>query len=75
MAKQFIKFLQKSPYKDRLLRVMKDIYENNLDMYDIKPLIGQLWYFRIRIGNVRVIFIKTPEGNKIVEINNRGDIY
>ena len=38
MVQKFLKFIEKSKYKDKLLEVIKDIYYNNLDKYDVKPL-------------------------------------
>jgi len=38
MVKKFIKFVEKSPNKKLFLRIIKDISENNLENYDIKPL-------------------------------------
>lgn len=75
MVKKFIKFIEKSPYKDRFLKVIEDIYTNNLSQYDVKPLMGKPWLFRLRIWTVRFIFEKTDHWNIIKEVNNRWDIY
>lgn len=75
MVQKFLKFIEKSKYKDKLLEVIKDIYYNNLDKYDVKPLSWKQWHYRIRVGSVRIIFVKTSEKNLIVTVDNRGDIY
>ena len=75
MVEQFIKFIEKSPYKAILLKIVQDIMENNLEKYDIKPIEGTTNLYRIRKGSIRFIFRKTSQGNRIIEVNNRGDIY
>ncbi len=39
MAKDFIKFLQKHPLREKLLDIMEDIYYDRLDHHDIKSLV------------------------------------
>jgi len=75
MVEQFIKFIEKSPYKAILLKIVQDIMENNLEKYDIKPIEGTTDLYRIRKGSIRFIFRKTSQGNRIIEVNNRWDIY
>jgi mRNA-degrading endonuclease RelE of RelBE toxin-antitoxin system len=75
MTKKFLKFIEKSPYKDRFLDIIEDIYRDRLDQYDIKPLVGRQNQYRLRVGSVRFIFEKTHQGNMIIDVNNRGDIY
>lgn len=75
MVEQFIKFIEKSPYKAILLKIVQDIMENNLEKYDIKTIEGTTDLYRIRKGSIRFIFRKTSQGNRIIEVNNRGDIY
>jgi hypothetical protein len=38
MVEKFIKFIEKSPLKNVLLAILRDIYNNNLEGYDIKPM-------------------------------------
>lgn len=38
MVKDFLKFIEKSPYKDRLLIIIEDIYRDDVKKYDIKPI-------------------------------------
>jgi hypothetical protein len=38
MVEKFIKFIEKSQHKDLYLQIVRDIYDNNLSTYDIKPL-------------------------------------
>ena len=71
MVEQFIKFIEKSPYKAILLKIVQDIMENNLGKYDIKTIEGTTDLYRIRKGSIRFIFRKTSQGNRIIEVNNR----
>lgn len=75
MTEKFIKFIEKSPIKEILLDILKDIYENNLGNYDIKPM---QWYkdtYRIRKWTIRFIFKKTESWNRIIKIDKRWDVY
>lgn len=52
------------------------IVENRLGGLDIKPLQGKQHWFRCRVGNVRIIFVRTAPGtNVITEVDFRGKIY
>ena len=75
MVKKFLKFVHKSRYRDVLLKALKDLQDDNLADYDVKVLKWIPNQKRIRIWSIRIIFIETEEWYKIVEINNRGDIY
>jgi len=75
MVKKFLKFIDKSPYRDRLLKVVKDIYTDNLDWYDIKRIHWKESTRRLRVWNIRFVIKKTQHWNQIMEVNNRGDIY
>lgn len=70
-AQKFIKRLSKQN-KERLL---KAIYE--LPKGDIKPIQGHDEYFRLRVGDYRIIY--TLDNGKlvicVVDAGNRGDIY
>ena len=72
---KFIKFIQKSSHKQLFQKILQDIADDKLMSYDVKPLVGNEWYFRLRKWSVRFIFKKTPQGNKVIEVNNRWDIY
>jgi len=75
MVEKFIKFIEKSQHKDLYLQIVRDIYDNNLSTYDIKPLAWKPWFFRLRVGKIRFIYRKTDEWNKIIDVDNRWDIY
>ena len=75
MVEKLIKFLEKSQNKDLYLQILRDIYDNNLDQYDIKPLKWKSGFFRLRVWKIRFIYRKTSEWNRIVDINSRWDVY
>lgn len=48
---------------------------NKLPAGDVKKLKGYENIYRLRVGDVRVLFEKTNDGVYIIDINNRGDVY
>lgn len=48
MVEKFLKFIEKSPIKDVLLAILRDIYNDNLGGYDIKLMQGYKDVYRIR---------------------------
>ena len=75
MVEKFIKFIEKSPIKDVLLEIVNDIYEDNLKDYQITPIQWNKSVYRIRKWTVRIVFRRTDEGNRIILIENRWDVY
>lgn len=71
-SKQAIKFLKK---QERTLqqRILKAI--NSLPTGDVKKLQGTSSKYRLRVGDIRVIFDKQGNILYIERINNRGEIY
>lgn len=71
-SKQAIKFLKK---QDRALqeRILKAI--NSLPAGDVKKLQGTSSKYRLRVGDIRVIFDKQGNILYIERINNRGEVY
>ncbi len=75
MVEKFLKFIAKSQFKGILLKVLQDIYDDNLSKYDVKTIEWKKWYYRLRKGNIRFIFKKTENWNRVIDIDNRWDIY
>lgn len=73
--KRAIKFISKQP-KPQRERIFKAIYKLP-NIGDIKTIRGNENYFRLRVGDYRIIY--TVEYNllivRIIEVGNRGDIY
>lgn len=72
VTKTILKFDR--PTGDRIYKAL-----NNLPVGDIKKIQGQNNppYFRLRIGDIRALFIKDEYKKEIFvfELNSRGDIY
>lgn len=71
------KFLLKLTKKERTLirKILGDILILNLQNYDIKPLKGCKGFFRLRKGDVRIVFAKEKTMGIIIDIDYRKDIY
>lgn len=71
------KFLLKLTKKQRaiFLEIFQDIHSLNLNSYDIKALQGLPGLFRLRKGDIRIIFTKKDQQGFIVDIAHRKDIY
>lgn len=73
-AKPALKFLKKQP-KDQQTRILSSI--NKLPLGDIKKLKGDNDWYRLRVGDYRIIY--TINNNilliTIINIGNRGQIY
>lgn len=72
--KKALKFIQKQP-KDKRQSILKAIY--NLPLGDTKAIQGHRGFYRLRIGDYRVIY--TLDNGKciicVIDAGNRGDIY
>lgn len=65
-------FLDKQPSK-KSFRIEKAI--NALPAGDVKKLKGIRNGYRLRIGNIRVLFEKDDNSIHVIKIDNRGDVY
>ena len=74
LLKDVDKFIRKQD-KETQRRIIEAIYK--LPIGDVKKLKGYNNYFRLRVGNVRIIFEKDNEVYNIIviDIGNRGQIY
>lgn len=74
IEKRAQKFIQKLPKQDKE-RLLKAVY--SLPDGDIKHMQGHSDYYRLRVGDYRVIY--TIENNRliicVVDAGSRGDIY
>jgi mRNA-degrading endonuclease RelE of RelBE toxin-antitoxin system len=75
--KDYLKFLRKlsKPLRNRLILALELIELNKLKSLDVKSLVGNEELYRCRVGKIRIIFRKTEQGNKIIEIGFRGGVY
>ena len=72
--KDCLKYLKKLN-RETQLRIIKAI--NELPFGDIKKLKGSSSYYRLRIGDYRVIFDREDSNFaiKVIQIASRGDVY
>ncbi len=71
-SKQASKFLKKQP-KQIQLRIMNAI--DKLPAGDVKKMQGQSNYYRLRVGDYRIIFTHDNVILLVEKIGNRGEIY
>lgn len=72
-SKRAAKSLKSLP-RDQQLRTIRAV--ENLPAGDVKPLHGKLkGLYRLRVGELRVIFEKVNDGYLIHDIRSRGDAY
>lgn len=72
---KFLGKLQKK-YRMRAIDTIDAILANRLNGLDIKPVKGKKNWFRCRIGDIRIVFIRTRPGiNVIYDIRFRGKAY
>lgn len=71
------KFLLKLTKKERALikAILVDVLTLNLKNYDVKPLKGCKGFYRVRKGDVRIVFAKEKGVGVIIDIEYRKDIY
>lgn len=73
--KRAVKFIAKQP-KPQRERILKAIYKLP-ETGDIKQMQGYTGYYRLRVGDYRIIYTVNNDVLlvRVIEIGNRGDIY
>ncbi|MFN7161026.1 MAG: type II toxin-antitoxin system RelE family toxin [Candidatus Gracilibacteria bacterium] len=71
------KFLKNLSHSEReLLReIILRIVQNNLETLDVKKLQSTKNLYRIRKGNIRIVFVKQKSQNVLINIYFRKDAY
>ena len=67
-------------YSDELIiKAIKKIYKISIESIDLKALKGEIGVYRIRKGDIRIVFRLDKNGNIVVasvnEIDFRGSVY
>lgn len=77
MTKQYEKFLEtlEGNTKQHFLNALQAISQNKFESFDMKKLVGSRDLYRIRIGKRRIIFRRDSDGNKVLKIESRWDVY
>ena len=75
MSDKITKFLRKLSGREgrRVLEVRNKILANNLAGLDVKKLACWDFYYRVRVGRVRIIFESVDGKNEIIHITWRDD--
>ncbi len=71
---KFLKMLNKKQ-RGIFLAIFNDLLVLNLSEYDVKQLKGLPGVFRIRKGDIRVVFVKKEGRGVIIDIGFRKAIY
>ena len=73
MADQIQKFLAKLSRRehDLVQAALLDIFNGELDHLDIKPLKGQKNIFRVRKGDVRIVFYRDKDSTRLLQVGRR----
>ena len=57
----------------KVLETLKDIRAGNTAHLDISKLKGEESKYRVRLGSIRIQFVKTAVGNIVAKIGFKGD--
>ena len=69
------KFLKRLPKKElqRVLLIINKLERKNIEGLDVKKLAGHGDIFRARSGTIRIRFLRTKEGYRVISIERRSD--
>jgi mRNA-degrading endonuclease RelE of RelBE toxin-antitoxin system len=59
--------------RERVISCVEKILVGDVSLLDIKKLKGQKYFYRVRIGDLRVIFTKKTGDVRLVAIERRGE--
>ena len=59
--------------REHIMPIVARIIRNDLENLDCKKLGGRDSEYRVRVGSIRIQFVKTPEGNIITKVGFKGD--
>ncbi len=70
--KKFLKKLSKKELQ-KVLKILDLIESGNTDRLDIKRLTGHKNIFRVRVGDIRIIFIQSKIDYRLISIGRSSD--
>jgi len=59
--------------RERVMLCIEKILSGDVSLLDIKKLKGQKYFYRVRTGDLRIIFTKKENNVRLVAIERRGD--
>jgi len=69
---KFLKRLTKKE-RDRVMQAMVDIIADELRGYDQKKMKGQANVYRVRVGDIRIVFLELNNKRRILLVTRRDD--
>ncbi|PIR75579.1 MAG: hypothetical protein CO030_04745 [Candidatus Magasanikbacteria bacterium CG_4_9_14_0_2_um_filter_42_11] len=69
---KFLKRLSKKELK-KVLQILDDIEQGDTSHLDVKRLSGHKNIFRVRVGDVRILYIRSKTAYRLVSIERRSD--
>lgn len=73
-TQKFFRLLDRKT-RARVLACIHSISLGSFDLLDIRALSGFPDTYRCRIGDIRIIFQKFPNGNSVIDVGFRKDVY
>ncbi len=72
---KIIKFLKRLSKKElkRVTKIIDDIEKGNTKKLDIKRLSGHKNIYRVRVGDIRILFIQSKVEYRVISIERRSD--
>ncbi len=59
--------------RERVIFCIEKILAGDISLLDVKKLKGQKYFYRIRVGDIRIIFTKKENDIRIVAIERRNE--
>ena len=75
MVEKRLKLVNKSGRKGDLLTAIDKIIKNDFSGLDIVYMENQKWYYRCRVGKLRIIFFEKNGSFYIDKVGYRWDVY
>lgn len=75
MVERWLKIVNKSWRKQDLLRAIEKIIKKDFSWLDIIQMENKKWYYRCRVGKLRIIFFEKDWNFYIDAVWYRWDIY
>jgi mRNA-degrading endonuclease RelE of RelBE toxin-antitoxin system len=69
---KILKILQ-ADERERVILCVEKILAGDISLLDIKKLKGQKYFYRVRMGDLRIIFTKKGNNVRVVAIERRGE--
>lgn len=75
MVEKRLKLVNKSGRKEDILATIDKIIKNDFTGLDIVPMENKKWYYRCRVGKLRIIFFEKNGSFYVDKVWYRWDVY